>query len=685
MRKYPLPSSGITALWDDLDQTKAAPYQRPIRDRSHRVRPDRTEEYRQRNERYREQRLAIPFVGVDGEGGNVPDEQMTLFGPSKVRHEYMLLRAGDKVLETGKPLTWYECFDFLAGLPQPAQYVAYFFDYDVTMMIRQLTPERLRRLLRRDRPRMKNGDLLPLDVGPFQIDYLPGKEFKVRKGDGPWTVVQDVGSFYQSSFLSSLDKWEIGTPEERQQVREGKAQRSEFGEMTDDIRFYNALEVRLLERLMGAFRDVCKQLGYLPSRWEGPGLLATAAFRKHQIPRTRELPVVGNGELMRFARSAYYGGRFEIGACGPTPPADQWDINSAYPHFIRQLPCLVHGEWRKLMPEPCQPWSDLYVSKISFRSIEDAHYYGFPVRDKAGAIRFPASGIGWYWSPEIKSVASGGKQSIQFHETWQYYQACDCQPFRFVEGLYNARRRLGKDAIGFVLKLVLNSFYGKMAQSVGTPAYANPIWAGLIPAYTRAALHDVIRSVADDRDVYMLATDGVFCRSGTVDLPVSVELGGWSKTEHPAGMFLIQPGIYFTDNDLSVPKTRGVPQRAIVEHHDEFVDAFGQVLASEDGKAGEVTLTLPTFLGAKTCLHRDNLSMAGMWVDEPRRVSFDWSSKRDVPCASVPFLMGPYRGSEMVETVPYDRLMGVSPEAAIMEALRVLDAEQPDWSQLSLI
>src|SRR5215469_11077583 len=74
------------------------------------------------------------FRGVDGEGGTVPDPD-TLFGD---RHLYLSLRCGPALLATGAPLHWRECFEFL--LAQPWQYinVAYFFDYDVTMIIRTM-------------------------------------------------------------------------------------------------------------------------------------------------------------------------------------------------------------------------------------------------------------------------------------------------------------------------------------------------------------------------------------------------------------------------------------------------------------------------------------------------------------------------------------------------------------------
>src|SRR5579871_733116 len=219
------------------------------------------------------------FRGVDGEGGNV-EEPGTLFG---TRHQYLSLRAGPDLLETGSPLTWLECLQFLSGLDPNYIYVSYFFDYDVTMIIRTLPEERARRLLY---PVMreigKDGGALPVDVGDFQIDYLPHKEFRVRRrGAHKWVIISDTGQFFQGTFLNTLKKWGVGTPEELAMIEKGKSMRAVFAEMTDETRAYNALECVLLEELMTHFRVVCQETGYVPRKWQGPGYLASAMLDKH--------------------------------------------------------------------------------------------------------------------------------------------------------------------------------------------------------------------------------------------------------------------------------------------------------------------------------------------------------------------------------------------------------------------
>ena len=90
------------------------------------------------------------FVGVDGEGGNIficsPDGTVTK------HHEYYLIRVGSHMLRSDNALGTHDILDFLVSLPYTDRniYVSYFFEYDVTMILRDLSDERLDRLVHRE-------------------------------------------------------------------------------------------------------------------------------------------------------------------------------------------------------------------------------------------------------------------------------------------------------------------------------------------------------------------------------------------------------------------------------------------------------------------------------------------------------------------------------------------------------
>jgi hypothetical protein len=624
------------------------------------------------------------FRGVDGEGGNVPDHNM-LFPDLGTRHEYLTLRAGPDVLETGSPLQWWECLAFLADLPRWYIYVAYFFDYDVTMMIKGFPQERAHRLLHRGlRTDRQTGNTKPLEIGEFEVDYLPHKEFKVRrKGQKYWTMISDVGQFFQKPFLDTITKWEIGTKQEREFIKKGKSMRADFAEVTDEIRAYNAVECLHLEQLMTEFRFVCTETGYVPKKWQGPGNLASAMLERHRVPRREAIPILHNAKFRELAQAAYYGGRFETTSAGPIlVPVYQYDINGAYVALLRGLPCLIHGSWRQIHDRPHPDQGQLWFGTVHYNHEAPRFLYNLPHRLKNGNIRFQKEGHGTYWSTELEAAERAGTM-VEFQDGWLYEPHCECRWFDFVDAYYKERLALGKSTKGYVLKLAGNSCYGKIAQSIGYAPWANPVWAGLITAGCRAQLIDAYVQAPDE--CLMLATDGLFMTK-PLNLPLSAELGEWEETIHPNGIFIVQPGIYFLNDEA---KTRGVERGRINDMRPIFEAQWEKYIESR-GIDHTVSVPVDNFITAKQALARNKWKIAGTWERTTRDVSYSWAGKRIPGVARWRdnlLRTLPYDGGGTDSSLPYDRIIGgglsvpdeeryTSP--TLEEAARV--AEQPDWT-----
>lgn len=565
----------------------------------------------------------------------------------------------------------------------------------MTKILEGIPEERARRIMDRDKRTRSGWNLLPVDIGPYQVDYLPHKEFRIRRsGSGePFTIVSDVGTFFQSKFTTTLEKWSIGTPEMRAKISSGKRLRSDFTFMTDEIREYNELEIFLLEELMTQFRETCIDIGYLPRKWQGPGYLASAMLDAHKVPKRRDIPIMRNDEFRALANEAYYGGRFETTAAGPiTGPVYQYDINSAYPAVLRELPCLHHGSWKRIHRIPdAGPW----FGEIRFDHPAGRLLYSFPVRNRLGNISFPRSGTGVYWSSEVESAIAGGAQ-VAFLKGWQYEKHCDCRWFDFIDDWYARRLELGKTTKGAALRLGGNSLYGKIAQSVGFAPYANPVWAGMITAATRAQLIDAYRGHEDA--VFMLATDGVFAGE-YLDVKVSRELGDWDLTVHDDGMFIVQPGIYFLPRPwvawdapmMPQPadvKTRGVERGRISRYRQEFEDAWQEFMSTQ--RPTSVSVDVENFITIKQALARGKWHIAGTWEKAPRTIAYDWSTKRVEGVGQVDergLRTLPLPGDPGVRSVGYDRLIGGESRPSLLDrqysdpGLVESDrmAEQPDW------
>lgn len=622
------------------------------------------------------------FCAVDGEGGNIPDPN-ALFGTS---HEYLLLRAGSETIENPTGLPFQQCADFLCSLPRNRIYVAYFFDYDVTMMLKGIPRERAERLFdRTKRMAADNSFPLPVEYAGYEFDYLPHKEFKIRRaGKGnSWTIISDVGQFFQTSFIKTLDKWQIGTQEEREMIAKGKSMRADFHGVDDEIRAYNAVECLYLELLMEEFREVCAEVGYIPKKWQGPGYLASAMLDTHNVPRRKDIPIMDNWDFRKLANAAYYGGRFETTAAGPIAgPVYQYDINSAYPSIYRRLPCLIHGSWVRVSVRP-DPGA-LWFGELYFTHSTPRYLFNLPVRDKTGNITYPKEANGVYWSWEAEAAEAAGTR-IKFKSGWVYESHCSCDPFSFIPDYYQRRLALGKSTKGMVLKLGGNSIYGKLAQSIGYAPFANPVWAGLTTAGCRA---QILNAYAQDPlNCYMIATDGIFV-GNRLDLPISTSLGEWEETEHSGGIFIVQPGIYYVSSgDV---KTRGVERGRINQRRGDFEDAWRRFIETQ-GEDHTVSVPVSNFITGKQALARNKWDIAGHWIEDEREVSFDWSIKRKRSVA----IMGlrdemrtlPRDGGKDLVSVPYDRLIGGGmviteyvnryTDSGLQEAERM--SQQPDW------
>lgn len=657
-----------------------------------------------------------PFRGIDGEGGG---EQGTVH-PGY--HAYFLLRTGAARLVPTRGASRIRTLDalrFIASLPLGFEYVGYFFDYDVTKILEDVPFPKLQRLMdRKSRERRDGRGIFPVTYGPYEFDYLPRKEFKVREIGGKWRVISDVGPFFQCKFVEALEAWNIGAPEELDLIRSGKALRGNFlVTELEEIERYCLMEIRLLEALMEKFRKACTEVGLRPSKWQGPGQLAKALMAKNGVPRSRDVPLLSDGtysDLLTYGRNAYYGGRPEIAAIGPVNrPVFQWDINSAYPAAMMDVPCLMHGGWEFEeyvggMP-PDRIRADYAIVYGTFtRRIEESGtdtsgkrpvrvplWNGLPFRKADGTICYPGSGTGWYWDFEIRAAIH---QTFTAYSAWVYNRQCECKPLAWIGGAYEERLRLGKDGPGLSLKLAINSVYGICVQSIGRPEYANSIWGSFITAHCRTRVQEFIHSSPSCAagtcgvDVLMVATDSIATWRDRTDLTESKELGGWSREVHPRGMFLVQPGLYYGSSGKRA-KTRGVPLAVMEQKEQEFRDAFERMLTSKSLADGDVRVPQKMFVGIRYALHRRNVKLLGQWIalgasdDDSdsggKVIRFDWTTKREAfpvlaPTANRSYLETfPILGTADSVTTPYTKDIG---GIAARETERLSMADQPDWA-----
>lgn len=534
---------------------------------------ERQQAYRARTSGYRPRR----FIGVDGEGVT-----------SGRDHRYVLLGAhdaSDKIRANVSRETGLEFTDVMTFLWEQYEkdrnsvFAGFFLGYDFTQWFKMLPENRARMLfhpeLRLRKPvreiDKETGEITEENnpLGPFPVRYLGWefdilgmKRFKLRpEGEKSWMFINDTGSFFQSSFLTVInpESWTepVVTAEEYRILKEGKDNRND-AILNADMRRYNELENIVLSRVLSRLDRGMASTGIRLAKdeWFGPGQAAQKWLDKIKAPTgkvvRKAIPSNGPaGDILSKGRMSYYGGWFEIFAHGIIPGTTwEYDINSAYPHIIAQLPCILHSQWHAdntIHDE--YTTADIHLVHAEILGNDPITGTMLHRRPDHSIVR-PYHTKGWYWADELQAAHKAGLiNDIEILEGWRMERTCNCSnPLSSISELYQQRLQVGKNSPeGKALKLIYNSSYGKMAQSLGQPKYANPIYASRITSSCRTMIVNAIATHPEKtRALVMVATDGVYFRTHHTELDIGNTLGSWEETPKE-NLTLFKPGVYWDD------------------------------------------------------------------------------------------------------------------------------------------
>jgi len=494
-------------------------------------------------EKYRTRNLQRPFIALDGEG---------------IQNRYVLLAASNGATIQGENLGTIECLDFLLNLPSSKNghtrpiYVWFAFDYDVNMILGDIDLGKRTGINQRtdeesEPERTPNyhgtiGELRRENTvawGDYRITYFKRKIFRVTRNGSTFTSY-DLWSFFGSSFENALREWGIEIPPI---ITEGKAARGSFEEWKPEkLKIYNQAELELLVQLAEALRNSTLPLELSVRSWHGPGSLAGSWLGKNRVKRYMrgEIPK----DLNEIATRAYFGGRIDATGYGFCNPVYHYDIISAYPAAIANLPNLTKLQWNHLRkPKDLEEVNaGRFVARIHWE-IPTQSWGVFPWRSKNGTIRYPLEGEGWYWDSEIlAAIEKGLGKYIELKELWFSTGYLERPLYKLIHETFAYRKELKKSGnpAHHSTKLILNSLYGKFAQTVGKAQFYNPIWAGLITSHTRAKLLEQI-----DENTLCVMTDSIWSSSSLVkgSLIAGGELGEWEQQEETS-LALAEAGLY---------------------------------------------------------------------------------------------------------------------------------------------
>jgi hypothetical protein len=527
-----------------------------------------------------------PFIAWDSEGYTDDDgnHHMTLFGNSE--DQYI----------TGESLTWFDCIELMLNAPK-GNHVIFAGTYDVIMMIKQL-PYVVRQRLHDDKVVIYRG---------YRLHWIKRKWFHIiHRASHRSIKLYDVFTFFGTSFVKACVEY-LGDDDTLRAMAETKKLRNTFTFNDPRVLPYWQQELAYLVKLMNRLRELLLEVGIVPRGWHGPGAIATALLKAHKVNEHQgDIPPV----IVDIAERAYYGGRFEQYGIGRVRDVNEYDIRSAYPCFIAQLPSWNNVRWEHYeygnAAHDCllHPFG-LYC--VSWDIQQNLKSIGpLPWRDKKGNIYYPTSGSqSWYWGIEIHNLADLGHGRI--HEAWipvdlTMKGSHHTLPFKWIQQMYDDRASMkaAGNPAQLALKLGMNSIYGKLAQSVGAvqdhtskewkkPPFHNVLWAGWITAATRRQLFKWTYKQGAGK-VIAYETDAIYTVK-ELPVPISTVLGGWDHTRYDEIIY-VQSGVYFArTGDKWKLRSRGIEL-----DYSPDIAQWERVLETLPEKQAELRSTRPCFI-----------------------------------------------------------------------------------------
>jgi hypothetical protein len=547
----------------------------------------------------------------DGEGKNI----------NGVHKLVLLANSDEEYIYNENGLSTIECFKFLLQ-PRPKKYDVWFsFGYDVCKVLCDVP------LKKQNESDVQNLETLwrftTTIYKGFRIKYIPRKIFRIKQNNKIRFDSTDTFSFFQCKFTDACKRWNISVPNI---VSQGKTDRGSFENYTrEQLIEYNFVELRIFKQLVYKLYDALRETNLVPGSWHGPGALAGTYFQKNKLSKHWGQKTNILEEMQTPIRHAYFGGRIDISCVGEID-VYRYDIASAYPHALTDCMSLEHAGWYY------QSFPYLDDRHALFHVVWDipknVRWGPFPWRKENGTVLFPSSGEGWYWGIEVfaaERLFPGCIKRIGAYYAW----GAKRYPFKEpIEQEFEKRKEVGsKTGAGIAIKLLLNSFYGKLCQSIGKATWQNYIWGGYITAFTRARMLDAINDVGD-KNVVSIQTDGIYTKKRMyIDRVYKDRLGSW-ESEGKATILLVGAGLYtiLERTKIIVTKSRGMPANL---NHSWVLKEWGAFVMRDGKGENSFTSSFTSFVGMGKALHQNK--PFGEWITETRTlgdVTFGGTSKR---------------------------------------------------------
>lgn len=387
---------------------------------------------------------------------------------------------------------------------------------------------------------------------------------RVRRGKYSWYLCDSFWLIRQS--LKKIGKWL------------GQEKGSDHAEGIDifylpqaELIDYNRRDCEILWHAISYFENVVLGLGGQLEKTIAS--TAMSLFRRRYLKETiLPVPLINSADI---GRNAYIASRVEVYQ-REVRNAEYYDINSSFPFAMTQpQPGNLLGSQRELPRDP----DSLYLARCTIEVPGSIKIPPLPIRNEEdGRVYFPVgSWTQWFDRSDLELLEETGGRIISVHDVLTFEPFDDMAEYAFE--IYEMRRSSTDPAEKVVLKFLLNSLYGKFAESpLKEKVFINPradffdkpeampggtgrsflmpgVWKLLeetriahehVPIavhITSLARANITRHMLRAGEVYYVDTDGFACPPGA-PVETSDELGALKLEKHIHEATFAAPKLY---------------------------------------------------------------------------------------------------------------------------------------------
>lgn len=394
-----------------------------------------------------------------------------------------------------------------------------------------------------------------VEYNSYKLRYLPKKYFAIQDKHNNRYYFYDMFNFLDVS-LNKASKKFLG--EEKLSGIDGNLLNTnlEYWEKNrEKIIEYCIKDAELTKKLADYFWDIIyKKLNFYPKSPMSKGKLSEEYFLHNcKIPPLNFIPE----KTVYTAYESFYGGRFEILKRGYMEHCICYDIKSAYPAEIANLPNFSKGKFMKVKEKSDSAYIGFYKCKVF--ALEE-NFSPFKTKIKNALNIYPnGAHIQYLTKTEIDFIEEYlPNADVCVENGWEWVPKTLEYPFKSeIERLYAWKDSEKDEDIRYCVKIILNSLYGKFIQVSGndnvTGALFNPLYASMITSGCRVKILKLACQCPDD--IISFSTDSVISLK-KLKVPLSPKLGEFEKDFEGEGVFIMSDVYNLWNDDTKKVKSK---------------------------------------------------------------------------------------------------------------------------------